>query len=124
MAGTTDVPVLKNKVRSKPISGQPFASLGCKERRLPKQLGSWCHPSCLRTIAPLRQIRLIDNVIAFGRPYLRADGGHCEHVHLDGDPVCVKHSGRLRGLPVQAHYHQRHAPEAQRVGPRRVILVN
>ncbi|WP_352993480.1 NifU family protein [Mesorhizobium sp. M0904] len=48
-------------------------------------------------MAPLRQIRLIDNVVAFGRPYLRADGGHCELVHVDGDPVCVKHSGRLRG---------------------------
>lgn len=120
MAGTTDVPVLKNKVRSKPISGQPFASLGCKERRLPKQLGSWCHPSCLRTN------RAAAPNSAHRRPYRVRAVLTCGLTTgtANMSPVYVKHSGRLRRLPVQAHYHQRHAPEAQRVGPRRVILVN
>ncbi|WP_352921947.1 NifU family protein [Mesorhizobium sp. M1182] len=49
----------------------------------------------------------------FGRPYLRADGGDCGLVHVDADPVYVKLSGGLRRLPVRAHHHQRHTPEAQ-----------
>lgn len=47
MAGTTDVPVLKTKENGS--RDRHSLPVRCKERRLPKQLGSWCHPSCLRT---------------------------------------------------------------------------
>ena len=45
----------------------------------------------------LQKIRFIDAAIEELRPYLKADGGDCELVDVDGDRVLVKLSGACVG---------------------------
>ena len=45
----------------------------------------------------LQKIRIIENAIEELRPYLRADGGDCELVDVDGDRVLVKLAGACIG---------------------------
>ena len=45
----------------------------------------------------LQRIRIIDNAIEELRPYLKADGGDCELVDVDGDRVLVRLSGACVG---------------------------
>ncbi|MER8516886.1 hypothetical protein NKH47_28745 [Mesorhizobium sp. M1060] len=98
MAGTTDVPVLKNKTRSKPISGPPFAPSRIQRTSPPEAARFLVAPELLADIS--RRCAKFGSSVAFSRSGVLTCG-HCEHVHIDGDPVYVKHSGRLRALPVQ-----------------------
>jgi NifU-like protein len=45
----------------------------------------------------LQKIRAIEAAIEEMRPYLKADGGDCELVDVDGDKVLVKLSGACVG---------------------------
>ncbi|MER8569978.1 MULTISPECIES: hypothetical protein [unclassified Mesorhizobium] len=102
MAGTTDVPVLKNKTRSKPISGPPFAPSRIQRTSPPEAARFLVAPELLADKS--RRCAKFGSSVALSRSGVLTCGltyGHCEHVHIDGDPVYVKHSGRLRALPVQ-----------------------
>jgi NifU-like protein len=48
-------------------------------------------------MATLQRIRAIEAAIADLRPYLRADGGDCELLDVDGDRVLVKLRGACIG---------------------------
>jgi NifU-like protein len=50
-----------------------------------------------KEMTPLQRIELIESAIEELRPYLKADGGDCELVDVDGDRVLVRLSGACVG---------------------------
>ncbi len=68
------VPQRRDKVKSSPLGSAP-----------------------IKPMTLLQRIKIIDQAIEELRPYLKADGGDCELVDVDGDRVLVKLSGACVG---------------------------
>ena len=60
----------------------------------------------------LQRIRIIESAIEELRPYLKADGGDCELVDVDGDRVMVKLSGACVGCQARQRDDRRHSGTA------------
>lgn len=99
-AGSTDIRALKNKVKAKPAVSQPaLASGGMTKAPAAEPIALPRAPEVpvTRKMTTLQKIRLIEEAIEGMRSYLRADGGDCELVDIDGDQVYVKLSGACTG---------------------------
>jgi NifU-like protein len=44
-------------------------------------------------LTTVQKVRLVEEALAEIRPFLKADGGDCELIDVDGDKVMVKMSG-------------------------------
>lgn len=98
--GSTDVKALKKKAREEQIRAKEMASAASA----PIQI------SGLSPVAPaaevpvkrpvmttLQKVKLVETAIEDIRPFLKADGGDCELVDVEGDAVYVKLSGACVG---------------------------
>lgn len=94
MAGTTDVRVLKSKTRSKPISGPPFAPSRIQRKSPPEAARFLVAPELLADKS--RRCAKFGSSVALSRSGVLTCGltcGHCEHVHIDGDPIYANTPG-------------------------------
>ncbi|MBQ0820415.1 MULTISPECIES: Fe-S cluster assembly protein NifU [Microvirga] len=95
VVGATDIRALNNEARastqSEPVvaSGKTPRISPLRTARFPAKPGAASH-----RLTPLQRIRLIEDAVEGVRSHLKADGGDCELVDVDGDQVYVRLSGR------------------------------
>jgi len=86
-------------VKAKPVAKKPIVNLA--PAAAPKTAHAVSPLASTTTAKPaltnLQKIRLIEEAIEEMRPFLRADGGDCELIDVDGDKVMVKLSGACIG---------------------------
>lgn len=113
MASTTDVPVLKNKARSKPILGQAIASGRMQRTSPPETVRFLVAPELLAVKS--RRCAKFGLSITLSRSGVLTCGLTAATANLSmSTPIRLLQTvGRLRRLPVRDHHHQPHAPEAQ-----------
>ncbi len=97
-SGSTDVVALKKKSREDKIRAKELASAANAPIQISglqplKPTEPEPAPVKRPVMTTLQKVRLVEKAIEDIRPFLKADGGDCELVDVDGDAVYVKLSG-------------------------------
>ncbi len=101
-SGSTDVVALKKKSREDKIRAKELASAANAPIQISglqplKPTEPEPAPVKRPVMTTLQKVRLVEKAIEDIRPFLKADGGDCELVDVDGDAVYVKLSGACVG---------------------------
>lgn len=113
MASARGVPVLKDKTWSKLISGPPIASGRMQRTSAPGTIQFVAGPELLAAKSRPWSKFGLSKSLSRAAPCPRVDGGGLRTWPCRRQPGLRQTVGRLSRLPVWAHHHQRHAPEAQ-----------
>jgi len=104
VAGTTDLAALHRKPKPGQASiasaapGKPMVSLDALAAApAPKPVPAAAPAPAAPKMTTVQKIKAIEQAIEDIRPYLKADGGDCELVDVEGDTVFVKLSGACIG---------------------------
>ncbi|MCV3211074.1 hypothetical protein OHD62_30890 [Mesorhizobium sp. YC-39] len=113
MASARGVPVIKDKTWSKLISGPPIASGRMQRTSAPGTIQFVAGPELLAAKSRPWSKFGLSKSLSQAAPCPRVDGGGLRTWPCRRQPSLRQTVGRLSRLPVWAHHHQRHAPEAQ-----------
>ena len=93
----TNAAMVEEGVLDAALAFDPARNALPQRKAKPKQSPLAKLPGRPAAMTTLQKIRLIEGAIEEMRPYLKADGGDCELVDVDGDRVLVRLSGACVG---------------------------